>query len=247
MSLVDPGSARKPTSPFGRYLLYAIGEIALVVIGILIALQINTWNSNEIERQEETSYLTRISSDLTLDSEIVDYILENMEIKKARIAQSRRVIKRNLLMPRDSLFLLLERSAVMGTDLREDRRKATYNEMISSGHLRYIQNTRLRESLSNYYTMWDHWYDRIENHRSDFRMLVFKLGDLTHVLPRGQKMEDLTPVNLNDLLTEKELNTLFEKELTHELNYTSFVIWKISQLKELLEDIRVQVKLKLEE
>jgi len=31
---------------FSKYLLYAIGEIVLVVIGILIALQINIWNEN---------------------------------------------------------------------------------------------------------------------------------------------------------------------------------------------------------
>jgi len=37
-------SSEKPASPVGRYFLYAIGEIALVVIGILIALQINNWN-----------------------------------------------------------------------------------------------------------------------------------------------------------------------------------------------------------
>jgi hypothetical protein len=36
----------KPASPAGRYLLYAIGEIILVVIGILIALQINNWNEH---------------------------------------------------------------------------------------------------------------------------------------------------------------------------------------------------------
>ncbi len=42
-SLIQSPSG-KPTSPIGRYFLYAIGEIALVVIGILIALQINNWN-----------------------------------------------------------------------------------------------------------------------------------------------------------------------------------------------------------
>ena len=38
---------------FGKYLLYALGEILLVVIGILIALQVNNWNeSKKISRQE---------------------------------------------------------------------------------------------------------------------------------------------------------------------------------------------------
>jgi len=53
----------------GKYLLYAVGEIALVVIGILIALQINNW-SNDIERQQkELSYISSIIDDI--DSDIV--------------------------------------------------------------------------------------------------------------------------------------------------------------------------------
>jgi len=43
-SLLSEGKTGKPAYQFGRYLKYAIGEIVLVVIGILIALQINNWN-----------------------------------------------------------------------------------------------------------------------------------------------------------------------------------------------------------
>jgi hypothetical protein len=40
-------------SKMTKYFKYAIGEIVLVVIGILIALQINNWNQNRLEMQEE--------------------------------------------------------------------------------------------------------------------------------------------------------------------------------------------------
>jgi DNA-directed RNA polymerase beta' subunit len=43
-----------------KYLLYAIGEIILVVIGILIALSINNWNENRKVNLEEKSYLKRL-------------------------------------------------------------------------------------------------------------------------------------------------------------------------------------------
>ncbi|HRV55076.1 MAG TPA: DUF6090 family protein, partial [Mangrovimonas sp.] len=46
------------------YLRYAVGEIVLVVIGILIALNINNWNSNRIKKQKENVYLTNIKRDL---------------------------------------------------------------------------------------------------------------------------------------------------------------------------------------
>ena len=48
------------TGKTGKYFKYAIGEIILVVIGILIALQINNWNESRKERIKEKAYLTRI-------------------------------------------------------------------------------------------------------------------------------------------------------------------------------------------
>lgn len=50
-----------------KYLLYAVGEIALVMIGILLALQVNTWNQGKENRVTERQYLERIKNDLELD------------------------------------------------------------------------------------------------------------------------------------------------------------------------------------
>ena len=58
--LIDQGDAK-------RYLLYAIGEILLVVVGILIALQINNWNTNQTNRHTETEYLHRLKNELKQD------------------------------------------------------------------------------------------------------------------------------------------------------------------------------------
>jgi hypothetical protein len=51
----------------GKYLKYAIGEIILVVIGILIALQINNWNELKKERAVEVNYLKNLKADLLLE------------------------------------------------------------------------------------------------------------------------------------------------------------------------------------
>ena len=50
-----------------RYLLYAIGEVILVVIGILIALQLNNWNESRKETVIEVSILKELVSDLNSD------------------------------------------------------------------------------------------------------------------------------------------------------------------------------------
>ena len=56
---------------FSKYLLYAIGEIILVVIGILIALQFNTWQIEKKDRQIERTLLENIKRDL--ESDIQEY------------------------------------------------------------------------------------------------------------------------------------------------------------------------------
>jgi hypothetical protein len=53
----------KPALPAGRYFKYAIGEIILVVIGILIALQINNWN----ELKKENAFEQKVLSELLMD------------------------------------------------------------------------------------------------------------------------------------------------------------------------------------
>ncbi len=66
-----------------RYLKYAIGEIILVVIGILIALQINNWNENRKLDNVELNLLYEIKSNLNESSRMLEYTLEaNKELVK---------------------------------------------------------------------------------------------------------------------------------------------------------------------
>jgi hypothetical protein len=58
----------------GKYLKYAIGEIILVVIGILIALQINNWNDHQKEKRELYQYLAKIRNNVAQDIAILDSI-----------------------------------------------------------------------------------------------------------------------------------------------------------------------------
>ena len=59
-SLIEEGHLRK-------YLVYAIGEILLVVLGILIALQVNNWNEARKESDLERQYLEELAENLSAD------------------------------------------------------------------------------------------------------------------------------------------------------------------------------------
>jgi hypothetical protein len=51
-----------------RYLLYAIGEVLLVMIGILLALQVNDWNDQRLRRLEEKNYYQNVREQIIADS-----------------------------------------------------------------------------------------------------------------------------------------------------------------------------------
>ena len=55
-----------------RYLRYAFGEIILVVLGILIALQIDSWNDDRLDRIQERAYLQSMLTDLREDVREID-------------------------------------------------------------------------------------------------------------------------------------------------------------------------------
>src|SRR5210317_1036723 len=65
----------------GNYLKYAIGEIVLVVIGILLALQINNWNEFNKERESEKIILNEIRDNLKFDLEDFESNIANLQNK----------------------------------------------------------------------------------------------------------------------------------------------------------------------
>jgi hypothetical protein len=73
-----------------RYLTYAIGEIVLVVIGILIALQLNNWNNTRQVKKLEVTYLKEIAKHLMMDSVDVQF---NIEFNQVRLRAGEMVLQ----------------------------------------------------------------------------------------------------------------------------------------------------------
>jgi len=72
----------------GKYFKYAIGEIVLVVIGILIALQINNWNENRKSAIQENLYLKRLLSENKEDINTFKNNISDLEKGIESIARS---------------------------------------------------------------------------------------------------------------------------------------------------------------
>lgn len=130
------------------YFRYAVGEIVLVVIGILIALQVNNWNSARIEKNKESVYLKNIKRDLTEQIKSID-VQMNSELN---ISQKAREIikyyKEHHKFQVDSSFT----SAIGTLTSRRTFVKInpTYTELLSSGNVDIISENKFKVNLINY-------------------------------------------------------------------------------------------------
>ena len=66
-----------------RYLTYAIGEILLIIIGIMLALQLNNWNEDRKAQADFEQYLVQLKVDvkkaITFNQEVADYLLDRAQ------------------------------------------------------------------------------------------------------------------------------------------------------------------------
>ncbi|MDT0559548.1 DUF6090 family protein [Ichthyenterobacterium sp. W332] len=130
----------------GKYFKYAIGEIILVVIGILIALGINNWNLNRIETKQTKTILNSMILDLesdisNLESDIVFF--EN-DIQKSRIVLNSEKFDR---ITEDSLYNLLPTNSSSYSLNRH-----SFEKLKNSGINNILDSDELYESISAYYT-----------------------------------------------------------------------------------------------
>lgn len=87
--LMEKNKTGKPALPAGRYFKYAIGEIILVVLGILIALQINNWNNDNQLRKLEKKYLAEIKNNLKSDLPDIQF---NIDFNENRLKSNEIVL-----------------------------------------------------------------------------------------------------------------------------------------------------------
>ena len=136
----------------GKYLKYAIGEIILVVFGILIALQINTWNEGRKDEIRASNYVNRISEDLDRSINRSTSLAKlNKSILKS-VTDTQKFLERGTELNAeekeivDFAFLWFPRTTYQLPNM------LTYEEMKESGDLYLIKDIELRNELAEFYS-----------------------------------------------------------------------------------------------
>ena len=136
-------------SKFYKYFKYAIGEIVLVVLGILIALQINNWNEEKKIKKTELKLLTQLTNELSQDLNSLNYDLSQHE----QAANSCKIILNILnsdIEMNDSIshhFAAVHNYTVFASV------RGAYESLKSVG-LETLSNDELRLEITNLYDQW---------------------------------------------------------------------------------------------
>jgi len=195
------------TGKTGKYFKYAIGEIILVVIGIMIALQINNSNNKRIEKDREIKYLINIKLDLLKDIESLEY---NIDFRQKKTLGIENLINQINGQPIKDLN---ETTFNVINTLYQERfqpSNVTYGDLVSSGNMNLISNDSIKIYLFELSLLYQQNLFNIEHETAEYdeniSKSIFRLADVERMKPVFLGEKTIEQVNIS----EEDFKALFE-------------------------------------
>jgi len=154
---------------YSTYILYAAGEMLLVVAGILLAFQIDNWGDLKKQQQTEMDYLIALKGEFTQNLSIAEESIRNYEDMLSAAGEIlRHTGPKNTQLTEKEASILLAGSMMNATKYIPS--PGILQDLINSGNLSQINNPDLRELLSEWFIILDNTSrseDETFQHRSD--------------------------------------------------------------------------------
>ncbi len=197
-----------------KYFKYAIGEIVLVVIGILIALQINNWNEERKSKNLEISYLKNLKEDVKSDSLYFERSWFTNVGKKIEGLTKAKNYYLDGIVPLDTISFINDISYGgiygIGTITPNSR---TYKELVSTGNISLISNQDIREQIVDYYLNIDFLSSYASNLQSGYPHFINSYK-VYNPKSRDNINSDEIPILLKKMRKD-EFYELTNRELTY--------------------------------
>ncbi len=151
-----------------RYLIYAIGEILLVMIGISLAFQVSNWDDNRIKKVAEIRYYENIKEQIIDDKELIEGQRDYNNRYLPQFEYANEIIEANDRSKMDTLGVII-RNLSSYSDF--DKEGNIYETMVNGGQVKLLQNieiingARELEEIYNYINRMENiHYDAIMTH-----------------------------------------------------------------------------------
>ncbi|WP_405574179.1 hypothetical protein [Winogradskyella sp. Asnod2-B02-A] len=127
-----------------KYFKYAIGEIILVVIGILIALQINNWNQKRLQKLTLSNYYERMHEELESSRDKLDNLINGID---SLVILNRKTLEILSSNNKNSIPTLQKTLGALGTAWVNNFNYPIVQEFMNEGYLAKVNNTKIKEEL----------------------------------------------------------------------------------------------------
>lgn len=221
-TLIEQGKTANPALPAGRYLKYAIGEILLVVIGILIALQVNNWNEEKIDRNLEQVYLQNLVNDL--ESQLLELNRQKSGAQFVKEALNR--VSSNLNNGFNEADMIKYNQDMQSIIITRTLNlyAATFADLKSTGNMNLIRNETLKQDILNYFQFSNRDVYVIRKNAESYHhtfiqefmgslLVNFDLGGMNNRLHNSSSLSE----SLDLAKFEPEVDSLFNTQLAKRL------------------------------
>jgi hypothetical protein len=135
---------------FRRYFLYALGEVLLVVIGILLALQIDGWNNNRIQEKKELLYIKEIRDQLDEDLQNIGNSID-FNIKKDSVIEQSLDAMLHADSNLEAMNEITKNMPVLAEFAVFTQNRVAFDNMLSAENIDLLSSDTLRTLISKYY------------------------------------------------------------------------------------------------
>ncbi|WP_242083053.1 DUF6090 family protein [Aestuariivivens sediminis] len=174
-------------SKFSKYIIYALGEIILVVVGILIALGVSNWNENRKERYRAHSVLEHLSNEIKQDSVYFNNVYQaekNIYLRGAEVLFNEHV-KDEITEEYDSIIGMSFRLACFTPGIKA--LKNAYEELTASNLLTHINSEDLKKNLKAYYGQIDFLNSYSDQSQPLSNDLIMELAQYYEIIPESKE------------------------------------------------------------
>jgi len=214
----------------GNYLKYAIGEIVLVVIGILIALFINSTYNEYAEQKVEKTILRKLLLDIDSDYKQLNKVDSYYEKHLKDLI----IIKNDFFKNKnDSIIISNIQKGYSGADIQDfNPRETTFDEMVYSGKLYNLSNSSLTDLCISYYEAIENNTYEVRQNRVEYRNVSFESQMNEYWLLFFESMADRENTDIIKSFVENK-NTVAYKILKQNTGWSVIIIkhWKEETLE----------------
>lgn len=209
---------------------YAIGELIIVTAGVLIALAIDQWNSDRLDRVDETLIIAGLISDLEFDRMSIELGLGFMPEKQASLQRVYAILNSSdetIQDPAGFLGDITEGSRYGWVQFVA--RRNTFDELIGSGRFNLIRDSRVRSRISEYYASVDEIRNRIAERTTIYPEISYQLVLRTDEF----ELDPSLTVEHMSRLAISARRTLPVEAVIAEINFSRFVRIVLTEADEL--------------